>query len=45
MTLRNWLYRAARISGDIEAVRHGRIHKRLMNRLIGRHIVSRLWWR
>jgi len=31
--------------GDVNAVRRGRIGKRLVNRLIGRNVVSRLRWR
>jgi hypothetical protein len=31
--------------GDVSAVRKGRVGKRLVNRLVGRNVVSRLWWR
>lgn len=45
MNLRSMLYKAARISGDIEAVKRGTVHKRLFNRWLGRTIISRMWWR
>lgn len=43
--MRRWLYRGARLLGDVTAVRRGRAHKRIYNRIIGRTIVRRLWWR
>jgi hypothetical protein len=47
MSLRSALYLAARAVGDYHAVRRGpkAITRRLANRLIGRHIVSRMWVR
>jgi hypothetical protein len=45
MRLRSGLYGLARVIGDINAVRRGRLGKRLVNRLIGRSLVTRLWWR
>jgi hypothetical protein len=44
-TTRGLLYTLARLMGDVSAVRNGRVGKRLVNRLIGRSVVSRLWWR
>ena len=46
--LRGSLYRVARLLGDVSAVTSGRpdrIAKRLVNKLIGRKLVRRLWWR
>jgi len=46
--LRRSLYRGARLLGDLSALTSGkpsRILKRAANKLIGRKIVSRLWWR
>ena len=40
-SIRSILYRAARILGDVQAVRRGRMRQRIQNRLVGR-IVSRL---
>lgn len=40
-TRRN-LYKAARIIGDVQAVRRGRIIPRLLNKLIGR-LIRGLW--
>jgi hypothetical protein len=37
------LYTLARLMGDVNAVRRGRIGKRLANRWIGRNVVRRLW--
>ena len=45
MTTRSLLYGLARFLGDVHAVRRGRITRRLVNRAIGRHVVSRLWLR
>jgi len=41
--MRSFLYFLARLIGDYNAVRRGRIGKRLANKMIGRHIVRRLW--
>jgi len=41
--MRSWLYLAARVLGDLRAVQRGRIGKRLVNKYIGRHIVSKIW--
>lgn len=43
--MRSLLYFVARVLGDATAIRKGRYHKRLANRFIGRHIVSKLWIR
>jgi len=42
-TIRGILYTLARQVGDVNAVRNGRIGKRLANHRIGRNIVRRLW--
>jgi len=41
--LRKTLYAAARFLGDVRAVLAGRILRRLVNKLIGRGLVSRMW--
>ena len=46
--VRSGLYRAARLLGDVGAVTSGRpsrIAKRLVNKVVGRNLVRRLWWR
>ena len=46
--VRGGLYRAARLLGDVGAMTSGRpsrIVKRLANKVIGRGLVRRLWWR
>lgn len=46
MPLTRDLYRAARYSADVRAVRRGRVPQRLVNRMIGRvaaRALSRLW--
>jgi hypothetical protein len=43
--MRSFLYALARLLGDINAVRRGRIGRRLGNRLIGRTLISRMWLR
>ena len=43
--LRGWLYQIARLLGDINAVRRGRIVPRLWNKLLSRKLVSNLWWK
>jgi hypothetical protein len=43
MTMRSALYRLARFLGDIQAVRTGRIGRRLVNRWLGRNVVWRIW--
>jgi hypothetical protein len=45
MTTRSLAYAFARFLGDVNAVRRGRITRRLVNRAIGRHVVSRMWLR
>jgi len=47
MTARSFAYALARVLGDYHAIRRGprAIGKRLANRLIGRTLVSRMWWR
>ncbi|WP_176474125.1 hypothetical protein [Niallia circulans] len=34
--LRTWLYRIARLLGDINAIKRGRVKQRMKNRLIGK---------
>lgn len=34
--VRSWLYRLARLLGDVQAVRRGRIGKRIWRRLAGK---------
>jgi hypothetical protein len=41
--MRSFLYSLARFLGDVNAVRRGRIGRRLANRVIGRTVVRRLW--
>lgn len=44
--LRSWLYWLAKILGDVNAVRRGRIGQRLHNRIVGRlsgRLLGRLW--
>ena len=41
--MRSWLYWLARLLGDIEAVRRGRIGKRIARRLAGRVVGGALW--
>lgn len=41
--MRSALYRAARLIGDANAVRRGRVGRRVANKIIGRRIVRRLW--
>jgi hypothetical protein len=45
--LRSALYRLARLLGDVQAVRRGRIVERTHNRILGRiaRKVLRGWWR
>jgi hypothetical protein len=43
MRLRSQLYRAARILGDLSAIRRRRIDRRVANKIIGRNVVRRLW--
>jgi hypothetical protein len=45
MNTRSWLYRVARLMGDYQAVKRGRISKRIVNKVVGRNLVRRLWWR
>jgi hypothetical protein len=44
--MRNQTYKAARIMGDIKAISSGKpekILKRILNKLIGRFIVNKIW--
>lgn len=41
MTLRQSLYRGARILGDLHAIEHGRVPQRMVRRVVYRH-TSRL---
>lgn len=45
--LRGSLYTTARVLGDINAILGGpdKVVKRLTNRLIGRNLIRRMWWR
>lgn len=43
--MRRTLYRLARLMGDANAARKGKLPKRVANRLIGRYVVRRLWIR
>lgn len=48
MRTRSWLYQLARLLGDVNAVASGdpkRIGKRFANKIIGRKVVSRMWFR
>lgn len=48
MSVRRTLYRLASLLGDVQAVTSGnpkRVGKRLVNKMIGRKVVRRLWWR
>jgi hypothetical protein len=40
---RSALYRLARFLGDYQAVKNGRVGKRIANKVIGRNVVRRLW--
>ena len=43
-----WLYRLARLGRDVEVLASGdpaRIGRRLVNKMLGRHVVRRVWWR
>jgi hypothetical protein len=43
-----WLYRLARLGRDAEVLASGdpaRIGRRLVNKMLGRHVVRRVWWR
>lgn len=46
--LRSALYRWARLLGDVQAVTSGKpskVGRRLVNKLVGRKVVRRLWWK
>jgi hypothetical protein len=43
--MRKLLYALARILGDLSAIFNGRMHTRMCNKIIGRHIASKLWRR
>lgn len=45
LNVRSFLYRLARFLGDYNAVRRGRIGRRMANKVIGRGIVARFWRR
>lgn len=43
-----WLYRLARLANDFSAIISGsprRVARRVVNKIIGRRVVRRLWWR
>jgi hypothetical protein len=40
---RSALYSLARFLGDYQAVKNGRVGKRITNKLIGRNVVRRMW--
>jgi hypothetical protein len=43
---RRAFYRAARFLGDVQAIRRPhKIPKRVYNKLLGRTVVRRMWWR
>lgn len=44
---RRTAYRTARVLGDVQAVRRGRVGQRVVNRAIGRTVARSLWsiWR
>lgn len=41
--MRGFLYALARVLGDVRAIERGRVGKRVVNKIIGRTIVSKLW--
>lgn len=41
--MRKWLYRIARILGDVNSVRTGKVHRRVANKVLGRVVVKRIW--
>jgi len=46
--LGRWLDRPARLGRDVEVLASGdpaRIGRRLVNTMLGRHLVRRVWWR
>jgi hypothetical protein len=43
--VRSLLYALARLLGDVSALWRGHLHKRFVNKLVGRKLVSRMWWR
>ncbi len=46
--IRRFAYRLASLLGDVQAVTSGnpkRVGKRLVNKLVGRKVARRLWWR
>ena len=43
-----WLYRLARLGRNVEVLASGdpgKISRRLVNKLMGRHVIRRAWWR
>ena len=40
-----YLYRAARLSADLDAAKRGRLHKRIINRAIGRSLARAGFWK
>jgi hypothetical protein len=40
---RSVLYKLARFLGDYQAVKHGRVGRRLYNKALGRTVVRRMW--
>jgi hypothetical protein len=45
MSVRSFLYRLARLLGDAQAVRRGRVAERAHNRLLGRLLSRFIPWR
>ena len=43
--MRAFLYALARFLGDVRAIQRGRILPRVANKVIGRKIVSKVWFR
>ena len=39
------VYTVAKVINDINSVRRGKIWKRIINKIIGRYVVSKLWIR
>lgn len=42
---KNTAYKIGRLIGDVNAAKKGKLTKRILNKLIGRFIVSKLWIR
>ncbi len=42
---RGWLYAMARLTGDVSAVRRGRVGRRVKNKILGRVLGRAGFWR